>query len=94
MGQSLNAAAIEGVIAIIGTRGGKDDGGPSHTSLAMTRRIMVGNRLQLEEMIRAIAANSIKPVIDPQVFKFDDVKEAYQYLKDQKHLGNVVVDIS
>jgi NADPH:quinone reductase-like Zn-dependent oxidoreductase len=93
MAQSCLASAINGVIAIVGTRGGRGNVETSHTNLSTNRRIMVGNRLQLEEMIRAIVANGIKPVIDPKVFKFEEVKEAFQYLKDANHLGKVVVDI-
>jgi NADPH:quinone reductase-like Zn-dependent oxidoreductase len=94
MAQSSLAATIDGIVAVIGTRGGrKGDGGTEHLTLCTVRRIMVGNRMQLEDMIRAVVANGIKPMIDSKVFKFEEVKEAYQYLEDQKHLGKVVIDI-
>lgn len=93
MAQSYLASTIGGTVAVVGARAGKGEGETSHTILSTTTRILVGNRLQFEEMIRAIVANRIKPVIDSRVFKFEEVKEAYQYLKDQKHLGKVVIDI-
>lgn len=93
MAQSCVAATVDGLIAVIGTRGGRGEDGTAHTTLSTTRRIMVGNRLQLEDMIRAIVANGIKPVIDERVFGFEEVNEAYQYLKYQRHLGKIVVDI-
>jgi len=94
MAQSCAASAIDGVIAVVGTRGGRnEDAKTSHTTLSTVRRIMVGSRLQFEEMLRAIAVNGIKPVIDSRTFKFSEVQEAYQYLEDQKHVGKVVIDV-
>jgi NADPH:quinone reductase-like Zn-dependent oxidoreductase len=94
MAQSSIAAAIDGIIAIVGTRGGRDAGSAAaHTNLATFRRIMVGTRLQLGEVLKAILANRIKPVIDEKVFKFRELGEAYQYIDDQKHIGKVVIDI-
>lgn len=92
--QSSIAAAVDGTIAIVGTRGGRDGGeGPTHTNLATFRRIIVGNRLQLEELLRALVANGIKPIIDEKIFGFSELAEAYQYLDDQRHIGKVIVDI-
>jgi NADPH:quinone reductase-like Zn-dependent oxidoreductase len=94
MEQSSIAAAIDGIVAIVGTRGGREGGSSAaHTNLATSRRIMVGTRLQLEEMLRAVEVNRIKPVIDDKVFKFRELKEAYQYVDNQKHIGKVVIDI-
>jgi len=94
MAQSSIAATIDGIIAVVGTRGGRDAGGAAaHTNLATCRRIMVGTRLQLEEMLRAVVANGIKPVIDEKVFKFRELAEAYKYVDEQKHIGKVVIDI-
>lgn len=94
MEQSCNAAAIDGVIAIIGTRGGQSAGSLlPHTALVQTRRIIIGSRLQFEEMNRAIEVNQIKPVIDEKVFGFEEAHEAFQYLWDQKAVGKVVIDV-
>jgi NADPH:quinone reductase-like Zn-dependent oxidoreductase len=93
--QSSVAAAIEGTVAVIGTRGGKSQSGSSstHTNLYSTRRIMVGNRWQFEEMNRAVVANNIKPVLDKRSFRFDQVVETYHYLNEQNHVGKVVIDM-
>jgi NADPH:quinone reductase-like Zn-dependent oxidoreductase len=94
MEQSSIAAAIDGIITIVGTRGGREGGSSAaHTNLATFRRIMVGTRIQLEEMLRAIEANRIKPVIDEKVFKFRELREAYQYVDDRRHVGKVVIDL-
>ncbi|MCJ1396357.1 hypothetical protein MMC18_009247 [Xylographa bjoerkii] len=97
MAQSLKAVSIDGEIAVVGTRGGQDgekasSSSTTHQPLCDIRRILVGSRLQFEEMNRAIAVNKIRPIIDPQVFKFDQVREAFQYLADGKHVGKVVIE--
>ncbi|TVY20500.1 Zinc-type alcohol dehydrogenase-like protein [Lachnellula arida] len=92
--QSCAAASIDGTIAIIGTRAGQSPGTTlPHTALVQTRRIMIGSRLQFEEMSRAIEMNDIKPVVDGRVFGFGEVREAYEYLWEQKAVGKVVVDV-
>lgn len=96
LAQSHNAVAIDGQIAVIGTRGGslKDgNSGPSHgANLAVVRRIMVGSRQQFEEMNAAIEINELKPVIDARSFRFDELKEAYTYFQKGQHYGKVIVD--
>ncbi|EWZ28558.1 hypothetical protein FOZG_17767 [Fusarium oxysporum Fo47] len=51
------------------------------------------SKSQHQPMIRAIEASNIKPVLDQQVFKLEDLKEAYQYLADQKHFCRVAAKI-
>lgn len=43
---------------------------------------------------RAIDVNQLKPVVDAKKFKLEEVKEAYQYMWDQKHFGKLVIQIS
>jgi NADPH:quinone reductase-like Zn-dependent oxidoreductase len=88
------AATRDGMIAVIGTRGGNAGAATlPHTALVTTRRILIGSRQQFEEMNRAVEVNDIHPVIDRKVFGFQDVPEAFQYLWDQKAIGKVVIDI-
>ena len=47
---------------------------------AIIRGILVGSRVQLEELTRAIDANLIKPVVDEKVFALEELKECYQYM--------------
>ncbi|WVR06713.1 hypothetical protein IAU60_003745 [Kwoniella sp. DSM 27419] len=53
--------------------------------------IFVGNRSQMEAMVRAINSTGLKPVVDDKVFEFDQLPEAYQHMEAQKHIGKVVV---
>ncbi|KAK4617684.1 Zinc-type alcohol dehydrogenase-like protein [Fulvia fulva] len=98
MKQSLAAVAFDGVISIIGfLGGGKGESQPTFlevlTNICTVRGILVGSRHQFEEMNRAIEANNIKPVIDQKVWKLDQVKDAYQYMWDQKHFAKVCIEI-
>ncbi|KJX93524.1 zinc-containing alcohol dehydrogenase like protein [Zymoseptoria brevis] len=98
MKQSLQAIAIDGVISVIGFIGGaKGEDQPTMldalTNICTIRGVLVGSRKQFEAMNRAIEANGIKPVIDEKVFKLEDLKEAYQYMWDQKHFAKVGIQI-
>ena len=50
----------------------------------------VGSRTDLEQMLQAMSANAIRPVID-RVFPFEQTPEAYRHLSDQRHFGKVVI---
>jgi len=98
MKQSLNAVKIDGVISIIGFLGGMSKDQPTFleclNNICTVRGVLVGSRLQFEEMNRAIEANNIHPIINEKVFTLDEVKEAYQYMWDQKHFGKLCVKIA
>jgi len=96
--QSFNAIARDGIISIIGFLGGlKGEKQPTFLDPlsygCIVRGLLVGSRLQFEEMNRAIEANNIQPVVDEKVFKLAEAKEAYQYMWDQKHFGKLTIDI-
>jgi NADPH:quinone reductase-like Zn-dependent oxidoreductase len=97
MKQSLKAIKPEGVISIIGFLGGMAKDQPSFLecliNICTVRGVFVGSRLQFEAMNAAIDANGIKPVIDEKVFGLEEVKEAYQYMWDQKHFGKLTIKI-
>lgn len=95
MAQSLKAIAMEGVISIIGFIGGFSKEQPTFldclSNLCTVRGLLVGSRLQFEDMNRAIEANNIHPVVDKKKFALTELKDAYQYMWDQKHFGKLVV---
>ena len=97
--QSLTAIRPEGVISIVGYLGGlHTEREPSYLgvlqSACTVRGVLVGSRTQFEDMIQCIEANDIQPVTDSQVFELHGLRDAYQYLWDQKHFGKVTVKIS
>ncbi len=98
MAQSLKAVRAEGVISVIGFLGGFSKEQPSFlealTNVCTVRGVMVGSRQQFEDMNEAIDANNIKPVVDEKSFGLEEVKEAYQYMWDQKHFGKLTIKIS
>ncbi|KIY48798.1 NAD(P)-binding protein [Fistulina hepatica ATCC 64428] len=98
MQQSLEAIKIDGIISIIGFVGGStQEKEPSFLEAwyrnCIVRGVHVGSRQQLEAMIRAIEANGIHPVVDKEIFALENLKEAYEYMWAQKHLGKLVVKI-
>ena len=98
MEQSMKAVKSDGVISVIGFLGGVGQEKQPSTLDALThsciiRGILVGSRLQFEDMNVAIEANKIKPVVDEKVFEFEQLREAYQYMWQQKHFGKVVVKV-
>jgi NADPH:quinone reductase-like Zn-dependent oxidoreductase len=59
---------------------------------ATLRGIFVGGREHFEGLMRAVAVNRLKPVID-RVFEFDEAVEAFEYLKSAQHFGKIVIRI-
>lgn len=97
MAQSLKAIKPEGVISIIGFLGGMSKDQPSFldclNNLCTVRGVLVGSRQQFDAMNAAIDANGIQPVVDEKVFGLEDLKDAYQYMWDQKHFGKLTIRI-
>lgn len=98
MKQSLGAVKIDGVISIIGFVGGFSKDQPSFldclNGICTVRGLLVGSRQQFEDMNAAIEANDIHPIVDNKVFTLPELKEAYQYMFDQKHFGKMTIKIA
>ena len=86
---------MEGVITIIGFLAQGEQPGILNAFIrgCIIRGILVGSRMQFEDMNRAIDANKIKPVVDDKIFRFEEAKAAYQYMWDQKHSGKTVIQV-
>ncbi|MBB3236842.1 zinc-dependent alcohol dehydrogenase family protein [Phyllobacterium endophyticum] len=91
--ESLKAVALGGHISIVGVLAGVA-GGIDFMSLfqsqATLRPTVVGNRLDLEEMLRVFDQHSIKPVID-NVYEFEDLKSAWDHFAARNVFGKVVI---
>ena len=59
---------------------------------ATLRGIFVGGREHFEGLMKAVAVNRVKPVVD-KTFDFDSAPRAYEYLKSAQHFGKVVITI-
>lgn len=77
--QSFKAIKSEGVISVSGFLGGPSKEEPSFLETLLTssivRGVIVGSRLQFEQMNRAIDTKLIKPVVNEKVFAFEELKE-------------------
>jgi D-arabinose 1-dehydrogenase-like Zn-dependent alcohol dehydrogenase len=73
---------MEGVISIIGFLGQGEQLGMLEALMhgCIIRGILVGSRMQFEDMNRAIDANKIKPVVDDKIFSVEEAKAAYQHM--------------
>lgn len=60
------------------------------TSGANFRNITVGDRAGLLELVRAVGAAGLKPIVD-RVFAYDEAREAFSHLEGGTHLGKILV---
>ncbi|WP_417608245.1 zinc-dependent alcohol dehydrogenase family protein [Parasphingorhabdus sp.] len=93
--QSMTAARIGGHIALIGVLTGF--AGPVQTGLLMGKNLRVqgltvGSRAHQIDMIAAIEANGIKPVLD-QHFPLADLADAFRHQESGQHFGKIIIDI-
>ncbi|MSO98876.1 MAG: NAD(P)-dependent alcohol dehydrogenase [Rhodospirillaceae bacterium] len=54
--------------------------------------IVVGSRRMFEDLVKAMTANKIKPVID-RVYNFDQVREALAYMESGEKIGKIVIKV-
>lgn len=96
IGQSFVAARTGGHIAVIGAAGGFDiDTMPFAIVQAKRLRVQavtVGSRRDQTDMIRAIDALGIKPVVD-RTFPLKQLGDALRYLESGRHFGKVCIDV-
>lgn len=83
--QSFKCIKFEGVISIIGFVGGVDPKSQppvlaTLSNICTVRGIYVGSKAMMNDMVKAIEANDIHPVVDEQVFTLEKTKEAYEYM--------------
>ncbi|WP_313088171.1 NAD(P)-dependent alcohol dehydrogenase [Pseudomonas sp.] len=93
--QSMVATRIGGHIAVIGILTGV--AGEFGVVNALVRQlrlqgVLVGSRSQQQEMIRAIDANGLRPVIDRE-FPLDAITDAFRYQETNQHFGKICLTI-
>lgn len=92
--QSFKCIKFEGVVSIIGFLGGvdpKEQPGvlDALINICTVRGVYVGSKALMKDMIQAIEANNIHPVLDEKVFTLEQTKEAYEYMVSTHILGIV-----
>ncbi len=98
---SIAASATNARLALIGALAApSSDGAPALANLfgivgktLLLRGITAGSRSMLQALMRAVAANGLKPVIDRQ-FSFDQAHLASEHLKSGGHFGKVMIRVS
>ena len=98
MEQSLKAVAPEGLISIIGFLGGgmgerKAGFWDCFTSACLVRGVLVGSKKQFRDMLAFMEEKEVKPIVDEEVWTFEQARGAYEYLQAQKFFGEVVIEI-
>lgn len=94
--QSLIAARTGGHIALIGAVGGFEiDTIPFRVVQSKRLRLQgvtVGSRRDQIDMIRAIATNETRPVID-KVYPLEQLADAFRHLQSGQHFGKVCIEM-
>jgi NADPH:quinone reductase-like Zn-dependent oxidoreductase len=96
LAQSISAVRVNGHISLIGTLTGR--AGEVPTALLMVKQVrlqglVVGSRRHQLDMIRALDANSIRPVID-KTFALEALAQAFRYEASGAHFGKIGVEIA
>jgi NADPH:quinone reductase-like Zn-dependent oxidoreductase len=89
--QSLRAVRARGTICLIGVASGQNIElplGPIVTRHVRLQGITVGTAEGFADMLRAIEQHRLKPVVD-RVFRFDELREALDYLASGAHFGKI-----
>lgn len=94
LAQSITATRIGGHIALIGVLTGL--GGPVPTAALMARQqrlqgLIVGSRQHQIDLVRAVEATGIKPVIDKS-FALPEIAEAFKLQRSGAHFGKIVLE--
>lgn len=93
--QSMLATRVGGHVALLGVLAGI--AGPVQTALLFSKNLTVqgltvGSRGMQQDMIAAIEANDIKPVIS-DTFALADLADAFRHQESGSHFGKIAVEI-
>jgi NADPH:quinone reductase-like Zn-dependent oxidoreductase len=94
--QSLEAVRMHGFVGVIGFLGGVD---PQVSLLPVILKrlhiqgISVGSLEQHEQMVAALEATQLQPVID-KIYGFEELPAAFEHMLAGKHFGKIGIDFS
>jgi len=92
--ESIEAIRIGGHISLIGILTGRAGDVPTSRLMAKQARLqglIVGSRAHQQEMIRAIEANDMHPVLD-RSFALEEIADAFRYEESGKHFGKICLE--
>lgn len=93
LGQSIEAARVGATISLIGVLDGAAGSVPTG---ALTMKqinlhgIVVGSRRHQQDMVRALVARPIEPIID-STYRLDELPAAVEYFRSARHFGKVAL---
>lgn len=89
--QSIDAIKIGGHISLIGVLTGREGEIPTAKLMAKQAKLqglIVGSRRHQVEMIHAIEASNLRPIIDRE-FALDEIADAFRHQESGKHFGKI-----
>ncbi len=92
--ESIDAVRIGGHIALIGILTGRAGDVPTSKLMAKQARLqglIVGSRSHQQEMIRAIEAIGMHPVLD-RSFALEEIADAFRHEESGKHFGKICLE--
>lgn len=93
--QSIDAVCIGGHISLIGVLTGRAGDVPTAKLMAKQARLeglIVGSRAQQQDMVRAIEANDLHPVLD-RSFPLEEIAEAFRHEEAGRHFGKICLEV-
>lgn len=92
--QSIEAVRIGGHIALIGVLTGRSGEVPTVKLMAKQARLqglIVGSRVNQQEMVRGIEAGGLRPLVD-RSFALDEIADAFRYEESGRHFGKICLE--
>ena len=93
--QSVRAVAFDGCISMIGVLSGFSGEVPTAELFQKNARIhgiTVGSQRHQQDMIEAVEANGLQPVIDSR-YPLEQLADAFRHQESQRHFGKICIDI-
>jgi NADPH:quinone reductase-like Zn-dependent oxidoreductase len=89
--QTMKAQRFGGQTSLIGALSRKPINYASMFAIVGNRSVTgmtVGSRADQEDMVRAIDANGLRPVVD-RIFSFEEIADAFRYQEAKSHFGKI-----
>lgn len=94
LAQSFAAVRVGGHVSLIGIFTGLSGDVPTFALMAKQARLqglIVGSRRQQQDMIRAVEATGMRPVID-RSFGLEGLADAFRYQETNRHFGKICLE--
>lgn len=99
--RSFEAAAVHGTVATIATRSTHDltpvylKGLSLHVTFMLLKILNKDMRKHYGEILKKVARvveeGKLRPLVDPNIFTFDEISKAHEYMESGKAIGKIVL---